>query len=99
MRKWTRRGILFFFLMGAFAPRVDASVTVLLEEPYSYDGALAGTGHTAVYLTGVCAESPVSLRRCNPGEHGVVISRYTRIAGYDWIAIPLVPYLYAVENP
>jgi hypothetical protein len=28
-----------------------------------------------------------------------VISRYARIAGYDWIAIPLVPYLYAVENP
>ena len=28
-----------------------------------------------------------------------MISRYTRIAGYDWIAIPLVPYLYAVENP
>ena len=29
----------------------------------------------------------------------MVISRYKRIAGYDWIAIPLVPYLYAVENP
>ena len=40
----------------------------------------------------------VALRRCNPGEHGVVISRYTRIAGYDWLAIPLIPYLYAVEN-
>ena len=56
-------------------------------------------GHTAVYLTRVCAATPVTLRRCHPGEHGVVISRYTRIAGYDWIAIPLVPYLYAVENP
>ena len=79
--------------------QAHANVTVLLEEPYSYDGAFAGTGHTAIYLTRVCAETPVTLRRCNPGEHGVVISRYTRIAGYDWIAIPLVPYLYAVENP
>ena len=97
--KWTRLGILLFFLLAGVMPEARANVTVLLEEPYSYDGALAGTGHTAVYLTRVCAESPVTLRRCNPGEHGVVISRYTRIAGYDWIAIPLVPYLYAVENP
>jgi hypothetical protein len=28
-----------------------------------------------------------------------VISRYHRIAGYDWIAIPLIPYLYAVDRP
>jgi hypothetical protein len=72
---------------------------VLLEEPYSYDGAFAGTGHTAVYLTNVCAASPTLLRRCKPGEAGVVISRYNRIAGYDWIAIPLLPYLYAVTKP
>jgi hypothetical protein len=59
----------------------NANVAVLLEEPYSYDGALAGTGHTAVYLTRVCAVSPTSLRRCDKGEHGVVISRYNRIGG------------------
>jgi len=27
-----------------------------------------------------------------------VLSRYKAVAGYDWIAIPLVPYLYAVEK-
>ena len=83
----------------ALTPQVHADVTVLLEEPYSYDGAFAGTGHTAVYLTRVCAASPTRLRRCKPGEPGVVISRYNRIAGYDWIAIPLLPYLYAITNP
>ena len=83
-----------------WVPRqVNANVAVLLEEPYSYDGALAGAGHAAVYLTRVCAASPTSLRRCNEGEHGVVISRYHRIGGYDWIAIPLIPYLYAVTKP
>ncbi len=86
------------FLLAGIAPRAHADVTVLLEEPYSYDGALAGTGHTAVYLDRVCAASPVVLRRCGPGERGVVLSRYTRIAGYDWIAIPLIPYLYAVDR-
>jgi hypothetical protein len=80
-------------------PRAKADVTVLLEEPYSYDGALAGTGHSAVYLTRVCAASPTLLRRCEPGESGVVLSRYHRLSDYDWIAVPLLPYLYAVENP
>ncbi len=91
--------ILGFIGLGSLAPRVQANVTVLLEEPYSYDGDFAGTGHAAVYLTRVCAETPVHLKRCRPGERGVVISRYARISGYDWIAIPLIPYLYAVENP
>jgi hypothetical protein len=97
--KYLRLGLLVLISLAGFAPRTHAGVTVLLEEPYSYDGALAGTGHTAIYLTRVCATTPVILRRCNPGERGSVISRYTRIAGYDWIAIPLIPYLYAVENP
>jgi hypothetical protein len=78
--------------------RLNAQATLLLEEPYSYDGSFAGTGHTAVYLSRVCAETPTTLRRCRPGESGVVISRYHRIGGLDWIAIPLIPYLYAVEN-
>src|SRR5271168_4655837 len=88
--------LLLFLLAIAHA---HADVTLLLEEPYSYDGAFAGTGHAAVYLSRVCAESPLVLRRCSPGEFGVVISRYDGIAGHDWIAIPLIPYLYAVDNP
>jgi hypothetical protein len=27
------------------------------------------------------------------------LSRYDGIAGYDWIAVPLIPYLYAVDRP
>jgi hypothetical protein len=84
--------------LGGFAPRAVADITVLLEEPYSLDGAIAGTGHTAVYLSNVCAESPIKLRRCQPGESGVVISRYHAIGSYDWLAIPLIPYLYAVDK-
>lgn len=77
----------------------QAGATLLLEEPYSYDGAFAGTGHVAVYLSNVCAETPVILRACAEGESGVVLSRYDGVAGYDWIAIPLIPYLYAVDQP
>jgi hypothetical protein len=84
----------------ALAPRsAAAQATLLLEEPYSYDGTFAGTGHAAVYLSRVCAETPTRLRRCEPGERGVVLSRYHHVAGRDWIAIPFIPYLYAVESP
>ncbi|HKW16379.1 MAG TPA: hypothetical protein VJO35_02605 [Terriglobales bacterium] len=86
------------FILLCVAPSAKAQATLLLEEPYSYDGEFAGTGHTAVYLSRVCADSPTKLRRCEPGERGVVISRYHNVAGHDWLAIPLIPYLYAVEN-
>jgi hypothetical protein len=76
-----------------------ASVTLLLEEPFGTFGGMNPTGHAAIYLSNVCAASPLTLRRCLPGEQGVVISRYDRIDGYDWIAIPLLPYLYAVDRP
>jgi hypothetical protein len=79
--------------------KLGAQATLLLEEPYRYDGTFAGTGHTAVYLSRVCADSPTVLRRCQPGETGVVLSRYNGIAGRDWIAVPLIPYLYAVGSP
>ena len=76
-----------------------ASVTLLLEEPFGTFGGMNPTGHAAVYLSRVCAATPLSLRRCRGGEQGVVISRYHRVSGYDWVAIPLLPYLYAVDRP
>jgi hypothetical protein len=85
------------FILAALVP-AHADAVLLLEEPYGRLGNVDPTGHAAVYLTGVCAVSPTVLRRCQPGETGVVISRYHRIAGYDWLAIPLLPYLYAVDT-
>ena len=71
---------------------------MLMEEPYGEFGFFNPTGHSAVYLNHVCAESPVKLRTCRPDEYGIVISRYHRIGGFDWIAIPLVAYLYAGDQ-
>src|SRR5438270_6737642 len=96
------KSFIFFvaaLLLGPSSRSAHAQATLLLEEPYSYDGTFAGTGHAAVYLSRVCAETPTLLRRCNPGESGVVISRYHHLEGRDWVAVPLLPYLYAVDNP
>jgi len=95
-RKFWAALILVF---GSVCLRAHAGATLLLEEPYSVDGTFAGTGHTAVYLDRVCADTPLVLRRCAPGELGVVLSRYHGISGYDWFAMPLIPYLYAVDSP
>src|SRR6185437_14845486 len=84
-------------LLGAGA--ASANVTLFLEEPYGTFGGMNPTGHAAVYFSNICAATPTKLRHCNEGERGVVISRYHRVAGYDWLAIPLLPYLYAVDEP
>jgi hypothetical protein len=81
----------------ACAP-AHAEIAMLMEEPYGTFGHLNPTGHAAVYFNHICASAPTVLRSCRPGESGVVISRYHRVAGYDWIAIPLIPYLYAVDK-
>ncbi|MGA8111954.1 MAG: hypothetical protein WB974_21100, partial [Acidobacteriaceae bacterium] len=93
-----RTALLFAAAVCACASaRADASL--LLEEPFGGFGAMNPTGHAAVYLNHVCADTPIHLRPCHEGETGVVLSRYHRIDGYDWLAIPLIPYLYAVDDP
>jgi hypothetical protein len=88
-------------MMLVSASLASASATLLLEEPYGHMGFFTGTGHAAVYLSNICADNdtPQVLRLCHEGETGVVISRYDHVAGYDWLAIPLIPYLYAVDRP
>jgi hypothetical protein len=78
--------------------RGAAQAALLLEEPYGFFGTLNPTGHTAIYFANICAETPTKLRRCQAGEMGSVISRYSDVGEYDWVAIPLIPYLYSVEN-
>jgi len=93
------RCLMFAVTLVACTALANASATFLLEEPYGKMGFFTATGHAAVYLSGVCAETPVVLRPCNPGETGVVISRYDGVDNHDWVAIPLIPYLYAVDRP
>ena len=96
-RRWLAAGLLVVgCLLGCVHCRAQAAL--LMEEPYGFFGAVNPTGHNAVYFERICAATPVKLRRCRPGELGAVIARYQGMGGYDWVAIPLVPYLYATEN-
>lgn len=96
------RAICFIFigfsLMTGLCQPVRGQAAFLIEDADGVSRALDPTGHDAIYFARICAASPTRIRRCAPGELGVVISRYKGIGGYDWLAMPLVPYLYSVED-
>ena len=94
----TRAKLMFALFLLSALPRLHAQAALLVAEPYGRFGGMNPTGHAAVYLQRICAASPTLLRRCQVGESGSVISRYHKIAGYGWIVVPLIPYLYAVEG-
>ncbi len=85
-------------LAAGVCAHAGAQAALFMEDADGFSRALDPTGHEAVYFARICAESPTQLRRCKPGESGVVISRYKGIEGYDWLAMPLIPYLYSVDH-
>jgi len=98
LKKMLREGGIVVCFVAGTAACAHASIALLMEEPYGKFGAMNPTGHAAVYFNRICADTPTVLRTCHDGEYGVVISRYHKIDGYDWLAIPLVGYLYAVDS-
>ncbi len=90
--------LLILALVAGYDRPAHAQAALLMEEPYGFFGVVNPTGHIAVYFSHICAETPVKLRRCEPGEQGAVIARYSGIAGYDWVAMPLIPYLFSVNK-
>jgi hypothetical protein len=92
-------GFIVIVLIFLFGQPSRAQAALFMEEPYGFFGTLNPTGHIAIYFGRICAETPVELRRCQPGELGSVIARYQGIRDYDWVAIPLIPYMYSVEDP
>lgn len=98
MRRFGKIALALVVLAALCSIRGHGQAALLMEEPYGVFGTLNPTGHNAIYFERICADTPVHLRRCQAGEMGAVIARYQGIDGYDWVAIPLVPYLYSVEN-
>ena len=78
-----------------------ADVSFLLLESIGVAGEFTGSGHAAIYLSNICTDDGISLRPCRESESGVVISSYPNFgngSNYEWMAVPLVPFLYGVED-
>ena len=83
--------------------RAWADLGVVLADPTGL-GASRYTlaGHTLVYLSGVCAETPVRARLCRPGEQGSVVTTYPDFKenrAYSWNLSPLSLYLQGSIEP
>jgi hypothetical protein len=94
---------LALLLACAAAPVAYGDTGVILNESLDTSVArITGSGHSAIYLSRVCPDSPVKLRLCRPGEQGSVISNYTTLGEdqpYEWNIVPLSVFLYGVEDP
>lgn len=90
-----------FLCIGVTCARAD--VGVLLNESLDTSFArISGSGHSAVYFSRICPESPIKLRLCRPDEPGSVMSNYTTLGEdqpFEWNVVPLAVYLYGVEDP
>ncbi len=95
-----RSSTIILFLL--FVPFAQADVSFLLHEALGMSGESTAAGHAAIYLSNVCSDDGVRLRACRPTETGVVIATYPQLgasSNYEWLAIPLLPYLYGVNEP
>ncbi len=72
--------LLALLFAGLACPRANGDVGVVLNESLDTSvDRITGTGHSAVYFSRICPDSPVRLRLCGPGEHGSVMSNYINI--------------------
>jgi hypothetical protein len=96
-------GFAFLALLLCIPSRASADVGVVLNESLDISmDRITGSGHSAVYFSRICADTPVRLRLCRPGEAGSVLSTYTNLGEdqrFEWNVAPLNIYLYGVEDP
>jgi hypothetical protein len=92
-------------LLGALVTSQPSRADVGLVLNESLDTSVAritGSGHSAIYFSRICPETPVKLRLCRPDEQGSVMSNYTTLGEdqpFEWNIVPLSMYLYGVEDP
>jgi len=87
-----------------FCPiRARGDVGIVLNESLDTSVArITGSGHSAVYLSRICPESPVKLRLCGSDEQGSVMSNYTTLGEddpFEWNIVPLSVFVYGVADP
>jgi hypothetical protein len=86
-------------LLMSIPATARADMLLLVGEPFGSFGTMMPSGHTAIYLDRVCANGPLRVRMCTAGEQpGVVLARYHAIGRYDWLAVPVMEYLFATDR-
>lgn len=80
-----------------------ADLGVMVADPTTVGASeFTHAGHALVYLSGVCADTPVRARLCRAGESGSVVTRYPQFheaSPYGWNIVPLDLYLEGTVQP
>ena len=84
-------------------PSASADLGVVLADPTTIGVSMyTHAGHSLIYLSGVCAETPLHARLCAPGEQGSVVTTYPNFyedAAYSWNIVPLSLYIEGFAQP
>lgn len=94
------RSLFLLFFLCFSSHTAFADVSFFLQEAIGFAAKWNSAGHASVHLSNVCTDNYTRLRPCQPGERGVVLSSFRNLGAeenYEWVAMPLLPFLYGVE--
>ena len=98
----TRLSCVATLILLYLSSKAYGEVGVVLDESLGTGLArIVATGHSAVYLSRICPDSPVRLRICHDDEHGSILSTYPNLGEdirFEWNVVPLDIYLYGVDK-
>ena len=94
---WACCAVLAIAILNTTDLTARADIGVVLADPTTVGVSVyTHAGHSLVYLSGVCAASPVRARLCEAGEQGSVVTTYPdfrEAQAYAWNLVPLSLYL------
>jgi hypothetical protein len=97
------RAVLAMAILNALDLAAKADIGVVVADPTTVGVSVyTHAGHSLVYLSGVCAASPVRARLCEAGEQGSVVTTYPdfrETQAYAWNLVPLSLYLHGSLTP
>jgi hypothetical protein len=89
--------------LALILPNARADIGVMIADPTDQGPSrYTDAGHALVYLSGVCPDSPIRARLCQPGEQGSVVTTYSNFheaQPYSWNILSLSIYLQGSPNP
>jgi hypothetical protein len=99
----TCRAVLAIAILNTLDLAAKADIGVVVADPTTVGVSVyTHAGHSLVYLSGVCAASPVRARLCEAGEQGSVVTTYPdfrETQEYAWNLVPLSLYLHGSLTP
>jgi hypothetical protein len=100
---WACRVVLAIAILNSLDLAARADIGVVVADPTTVGVSVyTHAGHSLVYLSGVCAASPVRARLCKAGEQGSVVTTYPdfhETQAYAWNLVPLSLYLHGSLTP